>query len=171
MAQNLLARANAFATSKGTPNPDSDSDSASAQDEDPFAQYAQLRDKLMEHATTLANNLMLGDGFVNQRVHALTRLLDRVLALDEILPDYQPEKTIRHEYFYDGIDHDKPPWQGYDLDTKEGFMRYTENFLKGQIRTWKQLQLQQQGIYDATYGDDDYDAYLEEIRDRLDYSV
>ena len=61
LAQNLLARANALATPKSTANPERDTDSASAQDEDPFAQYAQIRDKLMELAATLAINLMLDE--------------------------------------------------------------------------------------------------------------
>lgn len=111
-AQNLLARANAKSACQSPAKPHDNADSAIAQSEDPFAQYAQLRDKLMQHAMSLADNLMLGDGFVNQRVHALARLLDRVLALDETLPDKQPEQTIRFEYYYDDAVQDKPPWEG-----------------------------------------------------------
>ena len=64
LARNLLARANAFATPKSIANPERDTDSASAQDEDPFAQYAQIRDKLMELAATLAINLTLDEALL-----------------------------------------------------------------------------------------------------------
>ena len=170
-AENLLARAKAKAAFQSPSSHNDDSDSAIAQTEDSLAQYAQLRDKLMEHATTLANNLVLGDGFVNQRVHALTRLLDRVLSLDEILPDKTPEQTVRFEYYYDNAVHDKEPGHGYDMQTKEGFMRYAEDYLKGSLRSWNSNQRIQQGLLDEEYGDDNYDNYLDEIRERLDYSV
>ena len=111
-AQNLLVRANANATALNPSSADEDSDSTVAQARDPFAQYAQLREKLMHHTMTLADNLMLGDGFVNQRVHALTRLLDRLLTLDQTLPDYEPEQTVRFEFYYDDAVQDKPPWDG-----------------------------------------------------------
>lgn len=90
--------------------PDDDSDP-----EDPrqsFAQLAQLREILMEHLMTLSTNLLTGDEQVNQRTIAITRLLDRVLQLDDILPDRNPEKVIRFEYYYDNAVHDLPPWHG-----------------------------------------------------------
>ena len=128
-AQNLLARANANATALAPSSADENSDSGIAQAKDPFAQYAQLREKLMNHAMTLADNLMLGDGFVNQRVHALTRLLDRLLTLDEILPEKQPEQTVRFEFYYDDAVHDKPPWDG--ASTYDGAKKHNERYLRG----------------------------------------
>ena len=130
-AQNLLARANANGTALAPSSADEDSDSAIAQARDPFAQYAQLREKLMNHAMTLADNLMLGDGFVNQRVHALTRLLDRLLTLDETLPDNEPEQSIRWEFYYDGVTQDEPPWEG--VGTYDGSKQHFES----QIRDMK----------------------------------
>lgn len=128
-AQNLLARANANAAALQRANPRDDTDSDIAQSEDPFAQYAQLRDILMRHAMTLANNLLLGDGFVNQRVNALTRLLDRVIALDESLPDTEPERTVRFEFYYDDAVHNKPPWDG--ASTYQGAKQHNERYLLG----------------------------------------
>ncbi|MCY3799907.1 MAG: hypothetical protein OXG84_19030 [Chloroflexi bacterium] len=127
-AQNLLARANTNGTALAPSSADEDSDSAIAQAPDPFAQYAQLRAKLMEHTMTLADNLMLGDGFLNQRVHALTRLLDRLLTLDGTLPDKQPEQTVRFEFHYDDAVQDKPPWDG--ASTYDGAKQYNERHLR-----------------------------------------
>ncbi len=129
LAQKLLARANADATRQHGSNLGGDCDSALAQETDPFAQYAQLRNILMRHAMTLANNLLLGDRFVNQRVYALTRLLDRIIALDETLPDLQPEQTIRFEYSYDDAIHNIPPWDG--VNTYQGAKQYNERYLLG----------------------------------------
>lgn len=173
-AQNLLARAKAKGAFQSPSNTRGNSDAAIAQSEDSFAQYAQLREKLMEHANTLANNLMLGDGFVNQRVHALTRLLDRILSLDELLTDQnaeQTEQTIRFEHYYDNAVHEHPPWASYDMSSKEGFMRYAEDYLKGALQSWYDNQRLQQGHVDVIFGEDNHDDYLDELRDRLDYSV
>ena len=124
LAQSFLARANANAAIQSPVFPDTAGDTASAQEKKPSAQYAQLRDKLMNHAMTLADNLLLGDGFVNQRVQALSRLLDRILVLDDILPDKQPEQTIRFEYYYDNAVQEHPPWKG----ASEGFDRSLQSY-------------------------------------------
>ena len=131
LARNLLAHANAIAAVQSPPIPDQHSDSSIAPAQDAFAQYAQIRDQLMNHAITLSNNLLLGDDFLNQRVHALTRLIDRILILDNLLPDQQPEDetVIRHEFYYDGAVQASPPWEG--VNTYEGAKRYNENYLKG----------------------------------------
>lgn len=131
-AQNLLARANANATALTPSSADEHSDSTIAQAQDPIAQYAQLREKLMDHTMTLADNLMLGDGFVNQRVHALTRLLDRLLTLDQTLPDNQPEQTVRFEFYYDDAVHDKPPWDG--ASTYDGAKERVESRIRDMKR-------------------------------------
>ena len=47
--------------------PDVARDSAFAENTDSIAEFAQLRQTLMEHATTLADTLLLGDGLVHQR--------------------------------------------------------------------------------------------------------
>ena len=145
LAQNLVSRANALAAAQRAPIPDADSDSTSAQAEKALAQLAQIRANLMRTAMSLSNNLDLGDGFVNQRVHAVSRLLDRVFALDELIGDRQPEHTIRVEHLYDDGIHENPPWDRFDMTTKEGFMAYTENYLTGWIKSWKRNQLMKHG--------------------------
>ena len=124
LAQSFLARANAKAAIQSPVSPDTAGDTASAQGQNTLAQYTQLRDKLMNHAMTLADNLLLGDSFINQRVQALSRLLDRILVLDDILPDKQPEQTIRFEYYYDNAVQDHPPWKG----ASEGFDRSLRSY-------------------------------------------
>ncbi len=57
------------------------------------------------------------------------------------------------------------------MSTKEGFMRYAEEYLLGSLRDWTHNQRVQQGHVDATYGDDDYEEYLDELRDRFNYSI
>ena len=146
LAQNLFDRANAKAAAQSLAIPGTTEDTASAQPEDSFAQYAQLRNKLMEHANTLANNLLLGDGFVNQRVHALSRLLDRVLDLDEILPKHEPEKTIRFEHYYDGGIQENAPWVG--ADSEEGVQRDIDRYAARVRKHWESWKRQKAGIYD-----------------------
>lgn len=92
-------------------------DSDSAEPGESFAQFAQLRTILMEHLMTLSTNLLAGDGQVNQRTIAITRLLDRVLQLDKVLPDRNPEKIVRFEFISDGKVYDAPPW--YDAFKQE----------------------------------------------------
>lgn len=75
-----------------------------------FAQFAQLRQILMQHLMTLSTDLLVGDGHINQRTIAITRLLDRVLQLDQVLPDRNPQQVIRFEFISDGKITDQPPW-------------------------------------------------------------
>ncbi len=115
MAQKIINHANAKHHQQSTPSPDITDDETMAQPQNSLAQYTHLRQTLMEHATTLADNLMLGDGYVNQRVYALSRLLDRIIQLDTIIPKENPERTIRFEFVSGGKTYDTPPW----LDTSE----------------------------------------------------
>lgn len=95
LAQNLVSRANALATSQHAAIQGAATDSSFAQIEDRIAQYRQIRANLMNHATMLSQNLALDDGQVNQRVHALTRLLDRLLLLESVLEDPAPQQHSR----------------------------------------------------------------------------
>ena len=124
LARSYFARANAKTAVQSPVSLATAGDTASAHGQNSLAQYTQLRDKLMNHAMTLADNLLLGDGFINQRVQALSRLLDRILVLDDILPDKQPEKTIRFEYYYDNAVQEHPPWKG----ASEGFDRSLQSY-------------------------------------------
>ena len=172
LAQNLVARANALSASQRAPNQDSDSDSALAQTENKLAQYAQIRANLMNHATTLSNNLALGDDHVNQRVHALSRLLDRLLVLDELLDDREEyDRTIRFEHVYEGHVFDKPPWDQFDMSTKEGYMGYAEFRIKDALRSWNRLQLQQRGVDTTELGRQELDQQLADLREIIGYEV
>ena len=139
LAKNAPASASANLDAQAPAKPVAAGDSPLAEIPDSLAEYTQLRQTLMEHTTTLADTLLLGDGLVHQRVQAVSRLLDRILALDEILPaqqpeqsaDGQPEQTIRFEFVYDGDTHDVPPWKQYDVSTPEGSKLSAENYLRG----------------------------------------
>jgi len=110
IAKNLPLPATANHSPKHASSPDILSDSAFAENTNSIAELTQLRQTLMEHATTLADTLLTDDGLIHQRVQAFSRILDRVLALDAILPaqppnafsEPQPQQTIRHEFYYDG---------------------------------------------------------------------
>ena len=91
LAQNLISRANALAAAQQAEIQDRTTDSAFAQREDQLAQFQQIRANLMKHATSLSQNLALDDGQINQRVHALSRLIDRILLLDTVLDDQIPQ--------------------------------------------------------------------------------
>ena len=110
-------------------------DSALAEPAESLTEYAQLRQKLMEHTNTLTDGLLRGDGMVHQRVQAISRLLDRILTLDEILPTQQSQQQPQSEmpnmarYIFDGGIHKNPPW--HDTDTLEGARRRNERYLRG----------------------------------------
>jgi len=118
-AQKIVAYADANKPALAHQNPTTANDADSAQPTDSFAQFTQLREILMEHIMTLANNLLIGDNYINHRVIALSRLIDRIIQLDNILPDQNPEKVIRIEYFYDGVVQDNPPWKGASNETDD----------------------------------------------------
>ena len=66
----------------------------------------------MKYARKMAADLRPDDPDSNRRTLALSRILDRIQWLDEILPDRIPERTIRFEYYYDGQVQEHPPWHG-----------------------------------------------------------
>ena len=172
LAQNLVSRANALAAAQHAPNPAADSLAASAQSENLVAQYAQIRANLMNHATKLSHDLALGDGEINQRVHALSRLLDRLLALDELLDYVQPgEQTIRFEHYYDGQVYQTPPWDQFDVTNKEGAMAYAELRLREELRSWNQLEPKRPRIHPAAQDDQELNKSLADMRERIGYQV
>lgn len=79
---------------------------------DNYESFKHIRDRLMQHAQTLADDLLENPENVNLRSLALTRILDRIMQLDELIPRHSPEQVIRFEYVYDGWVHDVPPWHG-----------------------------------------------------------
>ena len=114
LAQKVFDRANAAKPAQSPSTPIDTDDDELAQPQNQVAQLATLRDKLMEHVTSLTNNLMVMDGNINNRAYAISRLLDRILQLNTIINQNDPERehVVRFEYYYDGEVHDAPPWKG-----------------------------------------------------------
>ncbi|MCY3780372.1 MAG: hypothetical protein OXG78_08705 [Chloroflexi bacterium] len=112
LAQNLVSRANALATAQQAAIQGGGTDSAFAQSEDRIAQFRQIRANLMKHATTLSHNLALDDGQVNQRVHALSRLIDRLLMLEGFLDDQIPQELPPNRIIFQGEDGFHEVWEG-----------------------------------------------------------
>lgn len=77
-----------------------------------YAEFRNLRDLLMQLAKKLAANLRPDDPDINQRTLALSRLLDRIQRLEELIPVESQPEVIRFEYVYDGMVHNVPPWHG-----------------------------------------------------------
>ena len=77
---------------------------------DQYQDFKNIRDDLMQHAQTLAKDLLNTHDDVNLRSLALARILDRIMQLDQLIPDKNPEKLVRIEYLYNGSVHNIPPW-------------------------------------------------------------
>lgn len=80
----------------------------------------RIRRRLITELANLASEgLMLTSP--NQRILALTTLLDRLMKLDEHLQPYLPvEQVMRIEYVYpDGSKHQVPPWYDGNDDAEE----------------------------------------------------
>ncbi len=83
---------------------------------DHYAEFKKLRANLMEHAQKLAADLSTSDDNISLRTLALARILDRVLQLDQLIPQYNPERIVRFEYVYEGSVHNVPPWRDPPTD-------------------------------------------------------
>ena len=93
--------------SKTYPYPIADDEHAST---DQFEDFKNLRAKLMKHAQQLADDLTTNDENINLRTLALARILDRIMQLDAIIPQINPNRVVI-EYLYNGSVHDVPPWE------------------------------------------------------------
>lgn len=93
---------------------------------DNYDDFRKVRDILMSHAQRLAESLNPDDADINRRSLALSRILDRIHQLDAMLPDLIPEQIIRHEFVYDGMVHDKPPWERTEEDLLQQLERVRE---------------------------------------------
>lgn len=78
----------------------------------------RLYTHLLDDALRLAESLedVIDDAPLNQRVHALSQLIDKIIKLAAVLPrPAEAERVIRHEYRYaDGTIHPTPPWADED---------------------------------------------------------
>ncbi len=92
--------------------PEKDAPEEQDQTDTDYEDFTYIRDQLMTYARQMAADLRPDDSDSNRRTLALSRILDRIQWLDQILPDRIPEKTIRFEYYYDGQVQEHPPWHG-----------------------------------------------------------
>lgn len=93
---------------KSYPYPLEDDESDAEKDIEAFR---RVRDVLMSHAQKLADNLAPDDPDINRRSLALSRILDRIHQLDDMLPSLTPEQVVRHEFVYDDMVHNVAPWE------------------------------------------------------------
>ena len=100
--------------------------------EDDYADFTYIRDQLMNYAREMAADLRPHDPDSNRRTLALSRILDRIQWLDELLPGRIPEQTIRFEYFYDGEVQEHPPWHGAS-ETEEAKYYRSPEYLMGAL--------------------------------------
>ncbi len=106
-----------------------DNEDADNTAEDDYADFAYIREQLMKHARQMAADLRPGEQDSNRRTLALSRVLDRIQWLDELLPGRLPEQTIRFEHFYDGEVQEHPPWHGASETEEAKFLRSPEYLL------------------------------------------
>lgn len=107
-----------------------DNEDADSTAKDDHADFAYIREQLMKHARQMAADLRPGEPDSNRRTLALSRVLDRIQWLDELLPGRLPEQTIRFEYFYDGEVQEHPPWHGAS-ETEEAKYYMSPEYLMG----------------------------------------
>ncbi len=100
--------------------------------EDDHADFTYIREQLMKYARQMAADLRPGEPDSNRRTLALSRILDRIQWLDELLPDRIPEKIIRFQYFYDGEVQELPPWHGAS-ETEEAKYYRSNEYLAGAL--------------------------------------
>ena len=88
-------------------------DSPSTEDEPAASDredFSYIRGHLMRYARELAADLRPADIDSNLRTLTLSRILDRIERLDNILIDKATEFVTRFEYYYDGAVQPHPPW-------------------------------------------------------------
>lgn len=88
-------------------------DSPSTEDEPAASDrenFSYIREHLMRYARELAADLRPADIDSNLRTLTLSRILDRIERLDNILIDKATELVTRFEYYYDGAVQPHPPW-------------------------------------------------------------
>ena len=100
----------------GPPRPETSDDGSVPTDEElsdadrDFEDFTYIREKLMKCARAMAADLESNQPDSNRRSLALSRILDRIQWLDEIMPERIPEQVIRFEYTSDGVQLPAPHW-------------------------------------------------------------
>ena len=105
-----VPRHNPVAIDQASPqNDQSDTPDNESQNRD-YEDLSFIRAQLMKCARELAVDLESVGPDINIRSLALSRVLDRIQWLDQILPSQSNELVIRHEYYTDGAQTKAPPW-------------------------------------------------------------
>lgn len=90
-------------------------DEATSDSLEDYGKYTTLRHKLTHHIELLADTLADDPETIHIRAMALSRLLDRVIKLEDYAVSEEPRHLII-EYAYDGGLHPHPPWLETDDD-------------------------------------------------------
>lgn len=111
----IAARQDSISDASGPPRPETDDGSTTDEEElsdadRDFEDFTYIREKLMKCARAMAADLESNQPDSNRRSLALSRILDRIQWLDEILSDRIPESVVRFEYTSDGEQLPAPPW-------------------------------------------------------------
>ena len=82
-----------------------------------------IRAQLMKCARKLAIDLEAVGPDINIRSLALSRVLDRIEWLDDLLPSQENEQVIRFEYSSDGVKTEAPHWAMDKPNPQEAFLK------------------------------------------------
>jgi transposase-like protein len=74
-------------------------------------EYSELRAELMQHIKKLSKSLSDDPDLAYRRAIALTRLLDKVIKLEELTRIERPQVRIYKYEYKDQTLHNKPPWE------------------------------------------------------------
>ncbi|MCY4071574.1 MAG: hypothetical protein OXG60_09745 [Chloroflexi bacterium] len=96
----------------GAPTQDQPGNQDEHEENDDYDDFVYIREQLMKHARQIAADLQPDELDSSRRILALSRILDRIQWLDEVLPGRIPQQTIRVEHYYDGEVQEHPPWHG-----------------------------------------------------------
>ena len=97
-------------------------------------EFFRLREILMEHVFSLSMAISDEEDATTLSIRslAISRLLDRIIKLDDFIPSTFKEKTVRFEYVYDGSVHNAPPWANPDYNPYNG--QEDNGLIGGQVK-------------------------------------
>lgn len=87
-----------------------------------YEDFNYIREKLMSCARVMARDLQPNQPDINTRSLALSRILDRIEWLDELLPDQEEEQVIRFAYTSDGVETEAPHWAMDEPNPRDAYL-------------------------------------------------
>ena len=103
-------------------------DAASASD---YENLVHIRAKLMNYARQVADDLSPDQVDSNRRTLALSRVLDRIQLLDQVLPERQPKERPPWQDAYDALlELNLPPWELIAIEEKANAL---DDSLRGRV--------------------------------------